>query len=297
MTDHTRRSILAAAAALALGSQIATSARAGNATPGATPANPASNDDLRANGRLVAEAADAMFNHHDPAAVDRYVSPAYTQHSTLIGDGPEALRELIAGLGEGVSHKTIRLIADRDLVAVHGVYTGFGETPLVAFDLYRVADGRLVEHWDGLTPQTPVNPSGHTQTDGPTEARDLSRTDPNRSLVEGFVDAILIGGQVDRLTEFIDPTTYTQHNSQIADGLDGLGAALEALATQGLTLVYNARHRTVADGDLVLVQSDGDFGGPVVYYDLFRVEKGLIVEHWDVIQSIPAEIPHDNGLF
>ena len=36
---------------------------------------------------------------------------------------------------------------------------------------------------------------------------------------------------------------------------------------------------------------------PVAYWELFRVQNGLIVEHWDVIAAIPAKLPHDNGLF
>jgi predicted SnoaL-like aldol condensation-catalyzing enzyme len=47
----------------------------------------------------------------------------------------------------------------------------------------------------------------------------------------------------------------------------------------------------------VLLQSEGEFGGPVAYWDLFRVADGKIVEHWDVIAPVPAELPHGNGLF
>jgi predicted SnoaL-like aldol condensation-catalyzing enzyme len=47
----------------------------------------------------------------------------------------------------------------------------------------------------------------------------------------------------------------------------------------------------------VLLQSEGEFGVPVAYWDLFRVKDGKIVEHWDVIAPIPAELPHTNGLF
>ncbi|QFQ99837.1 hypothetical protein F9278_30895 [Streptomyces phaeolivaceus] len=50
-------------------------------------------------------------------------------------------------------------------------------------------------------------------------------------------------------------------------------------------------------GDLVLLQSEGEFGVPVAYWDLFRVADGKIVEHWDVIAEVPDELPHANGLF
>ena len=252
---------------------------------------------LDANKQLVATATDAFFNQHDPAAVDRYVGAAYIQHSALVGDGPDALRELIASLGEEVRYENVRLFADGDLVAAHGRYFGFGETPLVAFDIFRIADGKLVEHWDGLQPEAAPNPSGHTALDGPTVVSRPDETDQSRMIAEAFVDEVLIGGNLDRLTELVSTETYTQHNPQIADGLDGLGAALEALAAQGISLIYNARHRTVAEGEFVLIQSDGDFGRPVLYYDLFRIEAGKIVEHWDVIQDIVADLQHDNGQF
>lgn len=100
--------------------------------------------------QLVAEATDAFFNQHDPSAVDRYIGELYTQHSTLVGNGPEAFRDLVASLGEGVSYEAVRLLADGDLVAAHGRYVGFGPDPLVAVDIFRVQDGKLVEHWDGL---------------------------------------------------------------------------------------------------------------------------------------------------
>jgi len=293
----TRRTLLATTAMLAVGGLIASPVAARDATPVSIPVGTPQSADLETNRQLVAEASDAFFNQHDGRAVDRYVSPTYVQHSTLVGDGRDAFRELVTGLGEGVSYETVRLIADGDLVAAHGIYTGFGEVPLVAFDIFRVEAGLLAEHWDGLTAQTPPNPSGHTQTDGPTDITTVDETDANRTVAEGFVDTILIGGEADRITEFVSTETYTQHNSRIADGLDGLNAALTAIAEQGMALVYNARHRTVAEGDFVLVQSDGDFSGPVVYYDLFRLEDGLIVEHWDVVQPIPAAIPHSNGLF
>lgn len=47
-----------------------------------------------------------------------------------------------------------------------------------------------------------------------------------------------------------------------------------------------------------MTQSEGEIGGaPTAFYDLFRVEDGMIVEHWDVVQEIPAEMAHENGMF
>lgn len=133
------------------------------------------------NKELVLTAAGELFGAKDPSAVDRWVAPDYRQHSALIGDGPEALRGLVANLPEGFRYELARVIADGDLVALHGVYHGFGPEPLVAFDLFRVADGKLAEHWDALTPVVAETASGRSQTDGPAGRRTPAPSSPARS--------------------------------------------------------------------------------------------------------------------
>ena len=100
----------------------------------------------------------------------------------------------------------------------------------VAFDLFRVKDGRIVEHWDNITAIAQPNPSGRSQVDGPTDVVDLDKTAANRALVSDFITAILVNGDMSRIASFYDGDNYAQHNSQIGDGLSGLGGALKALA-------------------------------------------------------------------
>ncbi|WP_167449865.1 nuclear transport factor 2 family protein [Streptomyces hyaluromycini] len=247
---------------------------------------------------IVLKAAGELFGDRDPGAVDRWVAADYRQHSSLAADGPEALRALVAGLPEDFRYEGARVIADGDLVALHGTYHGFGPVPLVAFDLFRVdADGRLAEHWDALTPVVTDTASGRSQTDGPSAPSDPDRTEANRALVAEFAQKVLVGADYSVLTDYISTDTYRQHNPEAADGLDGFGAAAAKWAEQGKNLVYKTVHQVVAEGDLVLLQSEGEFGVPVAYWDLFRVADGRIVEHWDVIAPVPAELPHSNGLF
>ena len=103
------------------------------------------------------------------------------------------------------------------------------------------------------------------------------------------------------LDRFINPENYRQHNPAIADGLDGLGAALEYFAENGLVMEYDKVHKVLGQGDFVLTMSEGKFGhgAHAAFYDLFRVEGGLIVEHWDVIETIPprSEWKNTNGKF
>ena len=250
------------------------------------------------NRELVLQAVTELFGDRDPSAVDRWVAPTYRQHSALAADGPDALRQLVVGLPDNFRYEQVRVLADGDLVALHGVYHGFGPEALVAFDIFRVEDGKLAEHWDALQPQVAVTVSGRSQTDGPTEVTSLDQTEPSRKIVLDFVETILQNGQVDRITNFVSTEQYEQHNPGIGDGLDGLGSALAAWAEQGITMTYTAVHRSVAEGEFVLTQSEGLLAGePTAFYDLFRVGTGGIVEHWDVMTAIPETLPHNNGLF
>lgn len=246
----------------------------------------------------VLAATGQLFGEKDPTAVDRWVAPDYRQHSSLAPDGPAGLRALVEGLPDGFGYDLHRVIADGDLVALHGTYRGFGPEPLVAFDIFRVADGRLAEHWDALTPVVTTTVSGRSQTDGPTEVTDRDHTEANRALVLGFVEDVLRDGKLDMITDYLSTEHYAQHNVGIGDDLDGLSTALGALAAQGITMVYETVHRVVAEGNFVLTVSEGRFGpAPTAFYDLFRVEGGRIVEHWDITPEIPASLPHPNGLF
>lgn len=247
---------------------------------------------------IVLAAAKELFGDKDATAVDRWVARDYKQHSALAPDGPEGLRGLVATAPEGFRYEGARVIADGDLVALHGTYHGVAPQPLVAFDLFRVdANGKLAEHWDALTPQVTDTASGRSQTDGPAAPSHFDETEANRKLVADFAERVLKGADYSVLTEYISTESYHQHNPEAADGLDGFGAAAAAWAEQGKNLVYKTVHQIIAEGDFVLLQSEGEFGGPVAFWDLFRVRNGLIVEHWDVVAPIPARLPHDNGVF
>ena len=245
----------------------------------------------------VLTAATALFLEKRPSAVDDYFGPSYVQHSTLAADGLNGLRELAAQLPAGFAYELVRTIAEGDLVVLHGIYEGFGPVPLIAFDVFRADGDRVVEHWDSLTPIVRETASGRSQTDGPTQATDLGKTETNTAIVAAFAEKVLIGADYSLLAEFISPTSYKQHNPEAADGLDGFGAAASSWAAEGKLLTYKKVHQIVAEGDFVFTRAQGDFGVPVIYNDLWRLDNGRIVEHWDVIAPVPAKLPHDNGVF
>lgn len=245
----------------------------------------------------VISATTRLFLEGDVTAIDEYFGPTYIQHSTLASDGVEGLKGLASNLPPGFKYEPVRAFGEGDLVVTQGVYYGFGPVPLVGFDVWRVADGRIVEHWDSLAPVVEQTESGRSQTDGPTAASDLDATAANKALIQEWVDKALIGGDYSVLADYVSTESYAQHNPEAADGLDGFGAAASKWAADGKLLAYKKLHTIIAEGDFVYTRAEGEFGVPVIYNDLWRVADGKIVEHWDVITPIPAELPHTNGVF
>ncbi len=90
---------------------------------------------------------------------------------------------------------------------------------------------------------------------------------------------------------YISKDQYTQHNLAVGDGLAGFGALLQQLP-EGSARVKTAR--VFQDGNLVFAHSDYNFFGPKIGFDIFRFEKGLIVEHWDNLQERPSS-PNPSG--
>ncbi len=224
----------------------------------------------------------------------------YKQHNLAIADGLAGFGAVLAQLPKGSARvNTVRVFEEGNFVFAHTDYNFFG--PKIGFDIFRFEDGKIVEHWDNLQ-EKPVNAnlSGRTMTDGPQEASELEKTEANKILVRAFVDDILVNGKMEKLAGYFNGDNYIQHNPQIADQLSGLGQALGEWAKQGITMKYDTIHKVLGEGNFVLVVSEGHLAGKLTsFYDLFRVEKGKIAEHWDVIEPIApqSEWKNQNGKF
>ena len=222
----------------------------------------------------------------------------YTQHNIGVADGLAGFGAALAQLAdypEKAKVNTVRVFADGDYVVAHTDYNFFG--PKIGFDIFRFEDGKIVEHWDNLqaTPES-SNPSEHTMVDGTTEIVDVEKTEENKQIAENFVKDVLMGQHPEKLTEYFNGNNYIQHNPGIADGLDGLGAALANMAQAGIEMKYDTLHKVIGKGNFVLTVSEGYLGGAhTSYYDLFRIVNGKIAEHWDVIESILPEEQRANG--
>lgn len=244
------------------------------------------------------------FANGDTEKAESLLAEGYIQHNLAYGTGRDAFVGSVAYLASAPVKTTvnnIRAFEDGDKVFLQTVYNFAGAGEQVAFDIFRFDEnGKIAEHWDNLAAKAEPNPSGRTQIDGTMDLKDLDKTEANREVVKTFLYDVMQGNRPEKTPDYFDGDTYIQHNTGIADGLSGLGAALAAMAEQNIQMIYNTVHQVLAQGNFVLAVSEGTFGGaPTSYYDLWRVEDGKIAEHWDVMETIADESTwqNQNGKF
>jgi predicted SnoaL-like aldol condensation-catalyzing enzyme len=242
-------------------------------------------------GVTVRQAMLDIFRKKDATSVDRHFDESFIQHDPNLVDGLAGIKSFAAEVASSpAADITIyRTLVDGGFVLLHSRYEGvrsYGRS-VIAFDLFRLNDGKIVEHWGGQEPEAPPNQSGRTQVDGPTDVVDREKTEPNRTLVRSYRETVMVALRFDRIEAFIDDAHYAQHSSKIGDGIARLRERIASVAKAGGQLSITSR-RYVADGNFVLVISEGDLpSGPTALYDLFRVDQGKIVEHWDILMPIP----------
>jgi predicted SnoaL-like aldol condensation-catalyzing enzyme len=108
-----------------------------------------SDSNAEKNKAIVLEAFDTLFNKRDYTAAERFWSPKYIQHSAHIAPGREGLFDLIKGIPATLKYEPGTIVAEGDIVIVHGRFSNFGlPVNWIAADIVRIKDGILVEHWD-----------------------------------------------------------------------------------------------------------------------------------------------------
>ena len=119
-------------------------------------ANAASLEQLEANKKMVAAFEDAALNQKDFTAASKYRGARYTQHNPNAADGPEGLKEYIAFLKDKFPNNRSeikRIMADGDYVVVHDhAVREPGTRGLAIVNIYKIEDGKVVEHWDVIQP-------------------------------------------------------------------------------------------------------------------------------------------------
>lgn len=109
------------------------------------------------NKALVQRAMNDLFVKRDTTAIARFWADPYLQHNPTIEDGSADLPKVIKSLPANFKYEPGLVLADGDMVMIHGRYTGWGPKPLVTVDIFRVKNGKLVEHWDVMQEEVPAD--------------------------------------------------------------------------------------------------------------------------------------------
>ena len=244
-------------------------------------------------------AINQAVQNGDAEGAAALVAENYIQHTPTVPDGKDGLRILVTKIKNKVIQtpiiRNVRSFEDGEFVVLHHDVRWPNRKAM--FEVFRFENGMAAEHWSGIAdhPETTLN--GHSMLDGETEIADRKLTAKNKEFAASFVQTVLIDGRFDKLPEFYHPDII-QHNPFIDNTLSGLLQGIEALQKQGVTIEIKKIYKVFGEGNFALVCSEGKFAGkPTAFFDLFRLDNGIIVEHWDVLQEIPEKMAHDNGFF
>ena len=132
----------------------------------------------------------------------------------------------------------------------------------------------------------------------PAFAADAAQMEANKKTVLALYEAGLNKKDFEEAKKYFGPK-YIQHNPTAPDGIEGFGMFVKFLKEK-FPNSHSEIKRVFADGDYVIVhvhavREPGTRGAAIV--DIFRLENGKVVEHWDVRQDIPEKAANDNGMF
>jgi predicted SnoaL-like aldol condensation-catalyzing enzyme/truncated hemoglobin YjbI len=244
-------------------------------------------------------AINRAVQNGDVESAAALVTENYIQHTPNVPDGKRGLQILITKIKNkeipAPKISNVRIFEDGEFVVLHHDVSWPNRKAM--FEVFRFENGLAAEHWSGIADHPEKTANGHSMLDGPTEIKDKNLTQKNKELATSFVEAVLIKGQFNSLSDFYHPEII-QHNPFIDNTILGLLRGVEELQKQGISFQIKKIYKVLGEGNFVLVCSEGEFAGKhTAFFDLFRVDKNIIVEHWDVLQEIPEKLAHDNGFF
>ena len=130
-----------------------------------TPATADGIPEFKNNRDMVGYFWNQVFNKHDPSVIDSMTGETYTQHSPGFADGKKAFRDGITGFLKEFPESSAEIKhigADGDLVFIHNhIKLNPKDRGQAAVDIFRVRDGKIVEHWDVIQdiPEKAENPN------------------------------------------------------------------------------------------------------------------------------------------
>lgn len=279
------------------------------------------NPALAANKQLVFDFWRTVINAGHADAIDTMLAEGYTQHSPALPTGRAAIKQvfsaiprleqvpalvsppLVTSVGEGML--VVMALAEQLADPAGGKYTS------THFNLFRVDNGRLAEHWHSV--QTPPGPKALlpeeggaqliTGAKGADQRAMLTAADPaltaNKQLVFDMWRQVRDAGHTDMAAQYLDQN-FTHHNPNAAPGLAGFLAEVAKHPHVALQdYIADPVVAIVAERDLVVVVTQHEFPHPhhagrtytTAWFDMFRIAGNRIVEHWDASLKNGAPMP------
>ena len=217
---------------------------------------------------------------------------SYLEHDPSVSDKSYGIEAYIGQLRHNEHQTLLRIFEDSSYVFTQndGEVAGLN----TFFDVFRFEGDLIAEHWRFSAEAGPPNKSGHTQVDGPTEARDLNRTEQNKAFLRNYYETFHLKGDHGHTERYFIEGVMVRHEPGVSDGVQ------EFLDDVKLLM----QHRTIdriklllGQGDFVFLVAEGTHeGAPCLYIDLYRIESLKIVEHWGFPQPVPSTSRNGNGI-
>lgn len=229
------------------------------------------------NKQLILDFYSRVFGQGDIPFADAVIADHYIQHNPMVKTGKAGFMEFMHFLKQMPGPKNPqapfkRLIADHNLVAVHSQIAFMGKEN-ATIDLYRIQDGFIAEHWDAVQPIVDARPV----VKGSTEIDYSEPTGKNKQIIEDFVTQVFLNRQLGKSIEYLARDLK----------IDDLETSFEQFHL----------HRIMGEHNFVLTQAEVTQAKErAVWYSVYRLCKGKIVQYWSVRQEIPLQMAHSNGM-
>ena len=239
---------------------------------------------------MVKTATDQLFNQKSAAAVDQYWATNYIDHDPNSPNGSQQLKDRFATNESTVTRFVTGLgVAEKDLVMLHSKYERSGEPSLISMDIYRVASGKIIEHWDVLQEEDETE-SGNAMFPISSSAGNFTSSDNNKQLVMDALIALYTNANSNSINQYW-ATNYQEHGPLVGNGQAGLRDYFITNRPPSFTYEFGY---AMQQGDFVFVH--GRYTGmrldevtTEIGTDIFKVQNGKIVARWSLLQEeVPA---------
>ncbi len=220
----------------------------------------------------------------------RFVHPTLLkQHDPAIADGVEALKgAILQSAASKPRVYTLRAFQDSNFVVTQTLRLEQDTTQL-SFDIFRFDEGLIVEHWDNSVRFATLKDSARLNefVGTPTPVTDREKTQENRALVTRLASEVLLEPDYEKFIKFLDTAHYTDYNPYIQEGLL---TYTENIMRKNADFTPDKIHGIWVEGDYALVVTGRHAEEQTLaFYDLFRIQNGKVVEHWNIFAPEPPQ--------